>query len=280
MRARTIGGGLLALGLLAVIGCGNTIKQVDEVNVADRGALEKLAFGDYWSAKGFGGGDGTPVQKFAIASFRVEFVEERLTRPDQYNMSQFKTNFYEVKEELPAQLYDMFVARSRQRGRTIATRDEVSSAATFARYPRKEVTTALSRFDQPIASSAGQIRQIDTRSAPGLALFDPTSAAVREVDQALAEEIGAEVVVHISIRVGVWRGRALIEEGCLIQFHRGEELAVLRSSRPLASQYSVLENRGYSSNMAGEYNVDPDRYANQIELVFPPYIQLASQKIR
>ena len=55
---------------------------------------------------------------------------------------------------------------------------------------------------------------------------------------------------------------------------------MLRSSRPLASQYSVLENRGYSSNMAGEYNVDPDRYANQIELVFPPYIQLASQKIR
>ena len=130
MRARTIGGGLLALGLFAVVGCSNPIKQVDEVNVADRGRLGKLAFGDYWTAKGFSGGE--PVRKFAIASFRVEFVEERVTPPDQYNMKEFKTNFQETKEELPGQLYDMFVERSRQQGRTIATRDEVNSAATFS----------------------------------------------------------------------------------------------------------------------------------------------------
>lgn len=265
--------------LIQVFGCGAPIRQVDEIQVAHQTKLERLAFGEYWQAKRVKG-SGDALGKFAVASFQVEFVEERVTPPDQYNQSDFTTNFGAVKNDLPNRLYDLFVKRNAAIGRQVIPASKVKSARAYAQYPRPKSKETLTLFDTPIPSAAGEIRRIDTRTAEGLIVIDPANSAIKTVDTALANELGVESIVHVIIRVGVWQGRALIEDGCKVMIHGADGQGVLTSIRPLAGEHSVLQSREFAANVSGQFNVEPRRYYASIDRVFPVYIGLATEEVR
>ena len=265
--------------LIQIFGCGAPSRQVDYIQVAHQTKLERLAFGDYWQAERVTGG-GDALGRFAIASFQVEFVEERVTPPDQYSQSDFTTNFGAVKNELPNRLYDLFTKRNTAIGRQVIPASQVKSAHAYAQYPRSKSKETLTLFDIPIPSAAGEIRRIDTRTAEGLVVIDPANPAIETVDTALANELGVESIVHVIIRLGVWQGRALIEDGCKVLIHGVDGQGILTSIRPLAGEHSVLQSREFAANISGQFNVEARRYYASIDRVFPVYISLATEEVR
>ena len=276
MRARH-SPALLAVWL-CLAGCGSTIQEADDVRVAAPGGLERLVLGDYWEASGFSP-DAPEITSLAIASFRVEFVDERLTRPDKYNMSEFTTVWSGVEDRLAAQLYELQLARFSDRGRTVAPKARVTASPSYAKYPVRTGPSDV-HFDRPIEGKAGRIRKMSLHTVPGLVLVEGPQETIAATDAALAAELGVEAVLHISLRVGVWNGRATIEEGCVLAVNGAKGPAKLVSRRTLASHPSVLASRQFTANLSGEYNVDYTRYSGAIAEVFSPYIGLASEALR
>jgi len=113
-----------------------------------------------------------------------------------------------------------------------------------------------------------------------LIVIDPANSAIKTVDTALSNELGVESIVHVIIRVGVWQGRALIEDGCKVMIHGADGQGVLTSIRPLAGEHSVLQSREFAANVSGQFNVEPRRYYASIDRVFPVYIGLATEEVR
>lgn len=268
----------LLAGLLLAAGCSQPIQESDDIRVANPGALERMMVGEYWEASGFPS-DGQGVPSLAIASFRVEFVVERLTPPDKYQMSEFTTVWSGEEDAIAAQLYELQFARFRDRGRTVADHAKVIAAPSYAKYPVRAGTDMV-QFDRPIEGKAGQIRRMRLRSGPGLKLIEGDPAAIAANDAALAKELGVDVVLHISLRVGVWGGRATIEEGCVLAANLPRGPAKLVSRRTLASHASVLQSRQYTANLSGQYNIHPERYSAGIAEVFNPYVGLAAEALR
>ena len=266
------------IGLLFLSGCASPIRQVDNVHVANGSVVDRLVFGDYWEAKGLPA-KSQAKSKLAVGSFRVEFVEERITRPDQYNRTQFETLFGDSKDAIAESLYEMFLAGFDSRGATVIGRDQVTGASNFARYSRAGGAKAQTLFDTPINVNAGRIRRIDARSPQGFVSVDPKGSQTESIDAALAEELGVDAVLHVTIRVGVWRGRAIIEDGCAIQLYAQDRLMEIRSTRALASDFTVLENPDGGANVYGQYRVDSKRFRSALERLYPVYISLASEAL-
>jgi len=263
---------------LSLVGCSQGIREADDVRVADPGLFERMVTGDYWEARGFPEG-GQGISSVAIASFRVEFVVERLAAPDKYNMSEFEIVYSGCEDRIVRELYGMQFARLRERGREVAPHERVIAAPSYAKYPVRTGSEVV-QFDRPIEGKAGRIRKLLLESAPGLVLVEGSQEAIAANDAALAAELGVEAVLHISLRIGVWNGRATIEEGCSVTVNTPKGPAKLESLRTLASHRSVLESRQYTANISGQFNVNADRFSEALAEVFPPYIGLATEALR
>lgn len=264
--------------VLALAGCGPSIREVDDMRVVDQSQLERIRFGEYWDATGFPD-EARASGKIAIASFRIEFVTDRLTKPNEYEQTEFYTNYGRTLEKLPDDMYAMLARRFREHGADVLPIHTVQSAPAYKKYPEWNGPKKI-LIDDPLPSTAGRIRQLKVHSAGHLTIVWGPEDEIAAVDAELREQLGVETIVHVVVRVGVWRGHATIEEGCQVTVRSEQHTGKLTSQRALASKSSVLVNRGYAATTEGVYNVRSDRYESAMEHVFPAYMGLAANRLR
>lgn len=272
---------LIAGCVLALAGC-SPVNTTGDVSVADPGGLDRAVFGSYWEPGRLP--DLGQVQRVAIAEFTIEFVTERVLRiSDAPETSKRVTDWGKsLKRQLPDRLYAKIVERMEARGKAVTPRDAVSRTPALGRYA---VPTGAGmpvvRHNPPAASSTGKIIVTELRAAPGLpVLADPANAQAVEIDRALAAELGVDTIVRARYRVGVYHGRATVEDGSIVTITTPTESVTLRSKRTLASEFSVQQNYGYQPNVNGEYRVSERVYLGAIDDLFVAYAGLAFEAMK
>jgi hypothetical protein len=131
------------------------------------------------------------VLRLAIAEFTVEYVGED---------ENFGTG---LKLALPDVLYDSFVELLPDLNREAIPAEAVTEAASYARL------TGLKSTDPVFLEGSSDLRYPTTQ----LLTLDDTEADQDEVLAGLVEEVEADSVVLVRLRVGVRDGRASIEPG-------------------------------------------------------------------
>jgi hypothetical protein len=268
---------LLVLSLTS-LGC-TPVRSRADVTVAGRGVLDRMVFGNYWKAHHL-----PPVaqmKSMAIAEFNVEFVLERaLHISDGRGIPKRVAVFDEdIKKKLPDYLYKKFVESLKNRGKTVTPVSTVTDAVNYGRYSlRAAEAESVTRHAPPIEGSAGNIRLTDLRSTRGLNVIsgpDPIS----RVDQELAAELGVEGVLRVQFRVGIYQGRAMLEQGSVIHVSTPTTTGNVESQRGLASEFSVLETYGYVPTTEGNYNVDETVFGEKIGNLFMSYTSLVVEAL-
>ena len=272
----------LVLGCLVLCVSCAPIRREGDVYVA-RGGLDRLVYGDYWEARGLPGGQGQRDigNKFAIAEFNVQFVTERVLHLPDSRGNALRTMAYpdDLKSSLPSQLHALFIKKLRERGRELIPSATVTASNAYGRYATRGAGSAVERHDEPISGSAGMIRITETHSASGLDVLTGSEADLSANDRALAKETGADVVLRVTCRVGIFKGQATLEQGCTVHATSSELSGVVESKRTLASAKSAIFNGVFVPSGPGNYRVETRRFVRAINTLFPTYLGLATEAL-
>lgn len=185
----------------------------------------------------------------AIAEFTVEFAGEA-GAPGEASGADFGTG---MKVELPDVLYQGFLDTLPEFDREPVAHERVVHSQAHERL------VGVSHAEAGLTSGSRY-------PAGGLLVLDP---AARENDAALlalVEELGADGVLQVRLRVGVRDGRASIEKGSSFRAFGLEGRLVLESELTLLSPYVVTVEGGA---------VDSRRFVTAIRRLFRPYIGMA-----
>jgi hypothetical protein len=266
----------------------------DEVG-EERDPLDLLALGvrsEYWALDGeppaLGGG------QVAIAEFAVEFVHSRWLLPGPggtaivepagvthvvqvVGVGLRETDFPdEVRGSLPPRLLAHFQAKLGKMGCRVLSEEVLRRAPAYAAYRTERVAQTHTPLD-PFGTDTGRIRRTTTVGGAGFRVIDGAldDRSVADIDRAVLAETGASVLVRARFRVGVYAGAAALEAGSRIELVGPRSRATLRSRRSIVSEDEVLAEASFLPVQGHREVVDPTRFLEALDRLFPIYLDLA-----
>ncbi len=123
------------------------------------------------------------------------------------------------------------------------------------------------------AADTGRVRtmRVLPASADARVITGPSGARETRARRAMLEELGADALVRVIIRVGVYQGHASFEEGSRILLTTAAGEAELSARRSLLSDRDVLTDKATN----GRYTVSESAYLDAVEATAPIFIGMA-----
>ena len=207
-------------------------------------------------------------KRIAISEFAVEFVTRKRQGDGEkkFLYPQFLYN------SLPTELYDQFCDKMKKQGLEIVDKRLVRHSRAYARFEM------LNNGHKPSGNSlrdntsdTGRVKEITIYSADGLKILGGAGGVDMEVVEAeMLDEINADVILRIRIRVGVFDGHATLDRGSRIWVLSKDVAGNLAADRSLISDAWVLnEEKG------SPIRIFLPRYQNAVREMFPPFIEMA-----
>lgn len=292
----------LALAPLALAqGCYAPPPRLSELN-APSGVLSRIMVEpEFWtpddellplSAPG-----GAPVTRVALAEVSVELVTHTWSAPlpgaalvdptmftdvgivvQLLGLGRRLTTFGpELEAAIPTRVHAALVEGLRARGLEVLPSETVRATRAYARYDVLDRdTSSAARYLNPVGGDTGRVRSFDVLPAPGLRVIDGArdDDDLADVDRALLDETGADLVVRARIRVGLHEGRLAVASGSELQVTARDVQGALVSHRSLTSDDEVAE-ASFLPVRGIRYEVDVAALRAALDLVFPAYRDLA-----
>jgi hypothetical protein len=119
------------------------------------------------------------------------------------------------------------------------------------------------------------VRKLSLRSLPGLAIVrSGGDQDVEPIEEALRQELKADVLLRIRVRVGTFSGHATLERGSVVRVVAPGVSGAILAERSLVSEESVIAES--KSGLGGwETRVNLPKYQAALKSMFPVYIGMA-----
>jgi|GEM_PF-2470621 len=295
--------GLAAFVLLAVgmaSGCHSAPQTMRAVNL--EGETKIASAGEFWERRGLGPIGAGGGRRVAIIEFSVEYVTEKLEFPGksqpkvfgtQYGMTGFAATSVgigrtqavfdgELKRKLPGALYGQFEGELKRAGYDVTAMEKVAGARAYSSFKtRKAGPSGLARWLDIGGNDTGNPKKIESYPAEGLQVIKGEGS--KEFNAAAADimnELQADVVLAAKVRLGLFAGRASVEQGSRIWAVTATESGQLWARRSLLSEEPVAQKGKWRLFRGRVYEIDGDRYRAAMEKLFPAYVSLAPVELR
>lgn len=284
---------LIGLALLLAAGCVATPQSRQTVRMRDLTTPQarKAAANHFWLRTNVPDLRGLGYRRIAIAEFAVEFVtakrelttdlEDYLrTHPeDQARASGAVQNIeisYPNEFDYPAMLYDLLCKDLTQRGFEVVPLREVAAAPSYNWFEGTRESFMIQMEDAyASASDTGRVQRLSIRPLPGLVVVrGGGDRAVETVEQALREELRADVVLRIRVRLGAFSGHATLERGSVIHVDAPHVSGTITAERSLISEEWVLAERQQALG-GWQARVSLPQYWAAVRTMFPTFIAMA-----
>ncbi|MBX3468488.1 MAG: hypothetical protein KF878_16570 [Planctomycetes bacterium] len=178
---------------------------------------------------------------------------------------------------LPDRLCAAFAEGLGTRGVAVRPVAEVRACRTYDGYEAAaRGSSSLARLLNPVGHDTGRIRSFEVLPATGLPVIEGAAGGqtLEEVDAALLGETGADMVVRVRLRVGVYEGRASVERGSEVHVTHAAGRGRVTSGRSITSDEEVAV-AGFLPVRGIAYEVDGAAYLAAMDALFPVYRELA-----
>eukprot|EP00913_Durusdinium_trenchii_P006413 g6025.t1 len=159
------------------------------------------------------------------------------------------------------------------RGWSPVQTSEILSAESYARFTALPIGEARDiRQINLAATDTGRVRTMRVvPTADGSVISGPAGSSEADARRALLDELGADALLRVVIRVGVYQGKASFEEGSKILLTTPEGDATLTARHSLLSDLDVLGEDATD----GQLIVSEDAYLTAVENTAPVFIRQA-----
>lgn len=258
--------------------CGCTGPALGPAALTDDRQMQQHAR-DYWIAYNVPPIQKAAQKKVAVAEFNVEFVTERLELSVDGKGDSFVAKYVDygdgLKMELPGMLYSMLQEEGNM---NLVAMDAVNEANAYARLTGTRMGEPLPPYRLTVVGSdVGRPKEACLYTTYGLRAIDPRQKDVESVLKDLLNETGADAVLRIRLRVGVYQGHATIERGSVICLTGRSRMGDIESIRSLVGEELVV-----SAPAKGEvtYQVDSSKFRQSIRRLVVPYLKMAVMATR
>jgi hypothetical protein len=264
-------------------------------SMPDPDKLATAPASEYWKA------DRVPQiragAKLAILEFSVEYVTEKIESPTESQPEIFAADYgaagfvltsagvgkktlsldKELMASLPNEFYSVFVDELREAGYEVVPTETLRAAKSFKYF--KSFKPGFSHAGQrlnPMGADTGNIKATKVHPADGLiVLKNAGRMRIADAEASLAQELGADAVMRVRFRVGLFRGRPTIEAGSKITVTTIGATGSIHSTRSIVSEKCICEKGSFRFFRGLVYTPDVAQYRECLVPMFPWYSRMA-----
>lgn len=238
-----------------------------------------------------------PGAKIAIVEFSIAYVTEKIESPTEAQPEVFAADYgatgfvltnagvgkvtlsvdRSLMAALPNEFYCVFTDQLKSSGYEVLPAETVRAAKSFAAF--KSFEPGFSHFGQrlnPMGADTGNIKATKVYPADGLIILKNAGRLpVADAEWNLANELGADAVMRVRFRAGLYRGRPTLESGSRITVTTKTASGSLHSTRSIVSQECICEKGPFKLFRGKVYSPDAARYRECLASIFPWYSGLA-----
>jgi hypothetical protein len=251
----------------------------------------KAAANHFWLRTNVPDLRGLGYHRIAIAEFVVEFVtakRELTTDLDEYLRTHPEAKerasgavqnieiAYPNEFDYPAMLYELLCKDLTGRGFEVLPLRQVASASAYRSFEGTPESSTVELEDAyASASDTGRVRRLSIRPMPGLSVIRGGGGrAVEAIEEALREELKADVLLRIRVRVGTFNGHATLERGSVVHVVAPHVSGTISAERSLISEEWVLAETQPALGGA-QARVSLPQYWAAARAMFPVFIAMA-----
>jgi hypothetical protein len=234
-----------------------------------------------------------PLQRVAIAEFSVESVDTKSRYPGPgavvldpatlvpvvhvlglgVRLTQFPKN---LREELPTQLLADTQRRLEEGRIEVSPSSALRASTAYSDYEAQPlVRSSFFRHFDPRGMDTGRPRRSRIYPAEGLGVV--TAAAPAQIDERLREELLADGLLRVRLRVGSHNGLATLESGSTLTLTTASGTLTASLPRTLASADIVGSSAGYVPILGFLDKVEREPYRAAIRRLTARFLESALQ---
>lgn len=279
--------------LLLTTGCTAPPQARETVRVRDLAtpAARTAAADHFWMRVNVPDLRGLGYRRVAIAEFVVEFVTAKVELTS--DLEELLRQHPEVQEraggavqsvevvytneyDYPTALYKLCCEDLTRRGLEVLPARVVVAASAYRRFETEPGDAVIELNDTYAgASDTGRIRRLSLRTVPGLGIVrGGGDQDVEVIAEALREELNADVVLRIRLRLGTFSGHATLERGSVIHAVTQHTSGTISTERSLISdEWVIAESQAVLGGWQTRVNLPKHRAA--LAAMCPVFIQMA-----
>ncbi|MGF1633166.1 MAG: hypothetical protein ACFCVE_04895 [Phycisphaerae bacterium] len=293
---------LLSLFVLLLVGCEAQPRSFDENKLGEEAVLRARA-SDFWEVSRLRTIGRADVKRVAITEFNIAFVtyksegglpqQAAVTNPiptgfiglgfNSVGLDRRAINYdAERAQAFTDLMYQALVDLLEERGVEVVPMDKVTASESYARFSgRTAVENVGAMFFNPFGTDVGRRLAKRTQAATGLMMIqDSTLPTIPLNEFELIREIGVDASIRCTFYVGLFRGRATIEEESTISFAGEKVLANLVSKRSVLSDAEVVTGSDFFPGRGSAVVVDADAFLAAQKRMFEPYVMMAVYRLQ
>lgn len=297
---------MVMLGVVAVwlAGCRPSPKVVTLDDLQD-GIQRAVLAPEYWSFRSEVASPGQAVEPAVVVftGFEVEFITAKKELPfnnqpvigmvpiSPIGLGMELSGLGRRSVRFPPELQDEVAGLLREkmrelydiRGSAVIGIDRVKQTAAFGEFTTG-TGDSLGALQQAnfMTTDTGTVRAAELRPAPGHLLITGAKGdrTPTQVEQAILEELDADVSVRVRLRVGLYRGLASLERGSRVRFvTRDGGRAVVESLRSILGTEQVRAKKDFVPVAGDIEQVDGPLYVSQLSDMMESYLSMMSWEV-
>ncbi|MBI5722746.1 MAG: hypothetical protein HZA50_02225 [Planctomycetes bacterium] len=238
--------------------------------------------GLFWSSHSMGSICKTHGRRVAIAQFTVEFVTERIEPAKRGDPDLAARHFVTVaadfgeglKMELPGMLCELM---RQKEDIQFAPIHEVSAGKAYAKFKGLEMGQKIGvKRPEDSTSDCGRPLCLSVYTVDGLRIIDADQPDIEEIMMELLDELKVDAVLRVRLRVGVFAGRATIEDESSIEAFGRNYFGNLESTRTLIGEKLVADCQSRPKAGRIVYHVNSAKYCCEVKELFLKYMAMAA----
>jgi hypothetical protein len=297
------------LAAIAAGGCHSAPRAYNDLDLSTPQAVQ-IAAAEHWHATGSDITNLLPAEPATIAvlEFNVQYVKETLRSvvgrqqavagAHEFSMVGGGLNIIgigrhqirfdeELRRNLPAEMYALFVEQLEAAGHRVLSIEAVTAAPAYAmvepaRPGSGEVLMLLNLF----GGDTGRVKQFEIWPAEGLAAIrNVRGASMSDLQRAVLEQTGADVVLRAQFRVGTFDAYAAVEGDSIIEMASRCDASgsvshgQVKSARSLVGDQPVVTSRQFHLLRGDVHTVDSDALRQALRHIFPAYAHLGLARL-
>ncbi|MGB0715318.1 MAG: hypothetical protein ACPGXK_05535 [Phycisphaerae bacterium] len=206
---------------------------------------------------------GIPIGAVGVAIWALGFERNNVIFPDA------------TFEELPDALYGEFVTNLEERGFTVIPPESIRGTSAYAQFETTEMRESGGEYQLNLAATdTGRVKIFKVLGPSELPLIVKATdgAKTNDVLTSLGEELNADLVMRVFVRIGVYRGRATVEYDTRIEATTVETTGTLQAIKSVISEEEVIAENKWELIVGETETVDGEAYYNAIMDLFMPFI--------
>ena len=174
----------------------------------------------------------------------------------------------------PREVLESVVFILEENGLTVADPDAVTGTRGYRHLARSAVEHSLPAYHlNPKGSDVGRVSEFRVHPAwPLRVLHEGSDSLIETAERAVRMELALDATIKIRLRVGIYHGRASIEQGSEIFITTDDSTRRIFADRSLISDRRVARCNDYEFVSGQEYTVDWTSFRRSMRAMLPIYL--------